>query len=827
VTRFTRPHIDITRLAQSRAYKSKGGGQRQRIQRIRNEHGPQLIEDYAKAIEEAAKGRPVDVERGIDPTGVILEFELAPRSGPANLDRTTEKTRQGAVRVDENGVQRVALIVPDDKRDVIARLLEEYTFGDLVGKEGDEKPPNAGRIEQIEHIRRARFETFWRDDPAAIPQSRQDSMWWGVWCFNDAVDAVINAARRIGCRVAEPDTYLRFPDVTVVPIHGTQVAIEILLFGTLGIAEVRRASDSPSFFMTDIQGDERAWVDEYAERVIWPAGDAPTVCLLDTGVNRGHPLIEPALFDQHVDSIDPDWGGDDHHGHGTGMAGIALHGDLTAPLGDTAQRDLTHRAESVKILPPDGFDPNAPNSYGFITQSAVSIAEINNPEAAFRSFCMAVTNRDRTGAEATSWSAAIDQSAAGAMIGDPEEAPNRRLFILSAGNVRDHEAIGAIEEPDAFPAEDPAQAWNAITVGGYTDKTEIHDNGYDGFDSWANPGELSPYSRSSYLWSVRKSPLKPELVFEAGNRAISPAKTEVVAGLPSLSLLSTGADLTQSPFEPFWATSAAAAQGARMAAQIAASHPDYWPETIRALMMHSADWTGPMRVKLDANNKTGRTELVRRYGYGVPSLERALASAQSHLALIAQQPIQPFKQNKSDVKFNEAHIYPLPWPTKVLEELGEALVRLKVTLSYFIEPNPSFSSGIDPARYQSFGLRFDLKRAGETRTNFLKRRNLEERRDGDPKPTTPADSGWLLGEQQITVGSLHCDVWQGTAAELAARNALWVYPVNGWWRERKALGRANRNTRYSLVMTVETEDQTIDLYTPIEALVETLVDIKI
>tara|TARA_R110001632_G_scaffold20970_3_gene62098 strand:- start:473 stop:2950 length:2478 start_codon:yes stop_codon:yes gene_type:complete len=824
VTRFNRPHIDISALAQSRTYKSKGSRGGKVIQRVRDEHGPPLIEDYTRAFDEALRDRPAQPENGIEPKGVVLEFQLHPQSGPAKLDRTREKTRQGAIRVDDNGVQRVAVIIPDDKRDVMERLLDEYLNGDVNDKG---KPPNAGRIDQIDRIRRATFDTFWRDDPRAIPPRREDLMWWGVWCFNDAVDAVTDAARRINARVAEPDTYLRFPDITVIPIHASQVAIEILLFGTLGIAEVRRASDSPTFFMTNIQGDEREWADDFAERVIWPPGDAPSVCLLDTGVNRAHPLIEPALALAHLDTVEPAWGGDDHHGHGTGMAGLALHGDLTAPLGDTEARELTHRAESVKILPPNGFDPNAPQAYGPITQSAVSIAEINNPNPGFRSFCLAVTNEDRSGAEATAWSAAIDQTAAGAMVGDPEDTPERRLFILSAGNIRDNEAVDAIAEPDAFPAEDPSQAWNGLTAGGYTDKTDIQDNGYDGYHSWADPGELSPYSRSSYLWNERKSPLKPEIVFEAGNRAVSPAKTEAVAGLPSLSLLSTGSDVAGSPFEPFWATSAAAAQGARMAAQIAAEHPTYWPETIRALMVHSADWTAPMRIQLNANNKTGRAELVRRFGYGVPSLERARASAQSHLAIVAQKPIQPFAQIRSDVKFNEAHVYPLPWPAGVLEQLGEALVRLKVTLSYFIEPNPSFSSAIDPARYQSFGLRFDLKRSGETRANFLRRRNLNERQPGETAPTTPKDKGWLLGEGQITVGSLHCDVWQGTAAELAARNALWIYPVSGWWRERKALGRADRKTRYSLVLTLETEEQAIDLHTPIEALVETLIGIEI
>lgn len=48
----------------------------------------------------------------------------------------------------------------------------------------------------------------------------------------------------------------------------------------------------------------------------------------------------------------------DHHGHGTGMAGPALHGDLTTALASQAPNVVPHRPESAKILPPDG--QNAP-----------------------------------------------------------------------------------------------------------------------------------------------------------------------------------------------------------------------------------------------------------------------------------------------------------------------------------------------------------------------------------------------------------------------------------------------------------------------------------
>jgi subtilase family protein len=89
------------------------------------------------------------------------------------------------------------------------------------------------------------------------------------------------------------------------------------------------------------------------------------VCLFDTGVNRAHALIEPALSEDDLHTLRDEWGTDDHHmsGHGTSMAGMVLHGDLTASLADMGPRTLRHRLESVKLLPPDGFDPNEPKSY--------------------------------------------------------------------------------------------------------------------------------------------------------------------------------------------------------------------------------------------------------------------------------------------------------------------------------------------------------------------------------------------------------------------------------------------------------------------------------
>lgn len=822
-----RPHLDISALVQRGEYKSPGNNGRQSpLQRIRGDHGQRLAAELRTAFDRAdASQTSLHGIADLEPIGgVFLEVELNSQAGAQILERRSEKTRQSAEVVSEEGMRRVALFVPDDARETLKAVIADYAEGEIKSKKGT--PPGATRVEPIEHIREARLRTFWRDDQDALPTDSQVQIWWALWCFSDRVDRVLLAADTLGMQVGGADTFLKFPETIVVPVFGRVSAIELLLFATGGIAELRRASDNPSVFTQDVKEDVPAFIDALAERITWPGGDTPAVCLLDTGVNRAHPLIEPALSIADLMSVDPAWGGDDHEsgsGHGTGMAGLALHGDLVAPLADQAARVLGHRIESVKILPPNGFPPNDPHSYGPITHGAIARAEIQNPDRS-RVFCMAVTNENRSGAEASAWSAAIDQAAAGAELNDPENPSPKRLIVLAAGNVPDSANAADIAEADAFPAQDPSQAWNALTIGGYTQKTEIADAGYLDWSPSAAAGEASPYSRTSKLWHASKSPFKPDLVLEAGNRAISPSGVEAIAGLDSISLLTTSRQVDTNPLTAFWATSAATAQAARMAVQIGAAYPDYWPETVRALMVHSARWTPPMLAAIDAcAGKKDKTDCVRRFGYGVPDLGRAVASAIDDLALIAQNTIQPFRKDGS-VRFNEAHVYELPWPRNILEELDNTRVRLKVTLSYFVEPNPSFASAIDPARYQSFGLRFDLKRSRETAANFHKRNNAEMAGDGT-KAINFTDDGWLFGPKSISAGSLHMDIWEGAAVELASRNMLYVRPISGWWRERDALRRFDSTARYALVVSIETPDAEIDLYTSIEALIPTLVQI--
>lgn len=817
-SRFNLPHIDIGQFSEERDYTSEGSFG-DPAARDRAEHGRRLQGELTAALALADQTRPQD-DRLPPITGSRIEVELRRGTDPEVLNLKREGIRAGASKYDtDNGRRTISLYVPDEARPALEAILNDYLSGDLLASG---KPPQSAKVEAIEEFRQFRLAGAWTDDPNALPQNPHDTIWWGLWCHRDSLADVQTVCERLNVQMAAQDRRLYFPEIVVIPVFTTRAAIELMMFATSGIAELRRASDNPTFFTDEVAGDQHEWVDGLAERIVWPGQDAASVCVFDTGVNRGHSLIEPALAEDDLHTLRVEWGIDDHDrlGHGTGMAGLILHGDLTAPLGDTEPRTLRHRLESVKILPPRGFDPNDPRSYGVLTQAAVALPEISTPDRG-RVFCMAVTNRDVSGSTASTWSAAIDQAAVGRMIGDgsddevEEEDRRKRLFVVSAGNTPPEQDYTRLRPQDDFPIEDPAQAWNALTIGGSTDLVDIHDDGFEDWTAMASVGTLSPHSRTSATWRQGVTPIKPELVIEAGNRAINPAQTECLS-MGSLSLLTTGKDVAAVPLVSFEATSAAAAQGARMAAQIQAKHPEYWPETVRAMMVHSAEWTPAMSAELNATqSKRARYIMVRRFGYGVPSLERALASANNHVALFAQAEIQPFASGGGR-KFNKCHYYTLPIPPNMLEELGNERVELKVTLSYFVDPNPGLSANVDPQRYQSHGLRFDHQRRRETVARFKQRVNTAERPKDMRRPTFEgADPNWMLGEDSISAGSLHCDVWTGPAIDLLDRDTLCVKPINGWWRNRASLEICNRKSRYALIVTLRALNPDVDIYTPI------------
>lgn len=169
-----------------------------------------------------------------------------------------------------------------------------------------------------------------------------------------------------------------------------------------------------------------------------------------------------------------------------------------------------------------------------------------------------------------------------------------------------------------------------------------------------------------------------------------------------------------------------------MAAKIQVKYPKAWPETIRGLLIHSATWTEEMKKQfLDGNKKGDYRKILRTCGFGVPCLNRALEVVSNRVNLIIQPNLQPFdKGKKGRPIMKDMHLYELPWSKEVLQDMFTEEVKMKVTLSYFIEPGLGEKGWQDKYRYALAGLRFDLN-GNHSKEEFVKRINKAAQEEGD------------------------------------------------------------------------------------------------
>jgi hypothetical protein len=365
---------------------------------------------------------------------------------------------------------------------------------------------------------------------------------------------------------------------------------------------------------------------------------------------------------------------------------------------------------------------------------------------------------------------------------------------------------------------DPGQSWNALTVGGYTEKVWIDTVENPGWEPLAQAGDLSPASCTSMDWQ-KTWPIKPDIVMEAGNMAINPAYKQADYIDEALQLLSTGHKFsTGKQLVSFGDTSAAAALAANLAAKLQAQYPEYWPETIRALMIHSAEWTSAMRSYFEPfNTKNKYRQLLRYCGYGVPDEQALFWSARNELTLVAQDTLQPYFKEEGTVKTRDINLHNLPWPSEILQGLPpDTQVEMKVTLSYFIEPNPGSRGWVNKFRYASHGLRFDVRKSLESIDQFKQRINKNARDEAYQRQSISDAEEWQLGSNLRGLGSVHSDTWTGLASALAEKGYIAVYPVIGWWKERPKFERWGNQARYALVVSIKTPEVETDIYTAVK-----------
>ncbi|HMR09948.1 MAG TPA: S8 family peptidase, partial [Polyangiaceae bacterium] len=463
--------------------------------------------------------------------GLVVEFEAV--SGFELALESLDARDQGVelLSIKEGPTTRATAFIPHGKLGWLERKLEKFRDEDTPKG----APKNAKLVSRLAAIRRAALRAFWTDDEALFPDDGTN-IWWEVWlrAGNDrrrVLDSFELHAGRFGLKLKRGEV-VEFIDRTVLLAWGPPEAMRASVELLDCIAELRKAKELAGEFF-DVPGEfQRDLAADLRKRLVVSRSNPPAVCLLDSGVND-HPLLEGFIALRDT-ALAKSFGVGDRDGHGTEMAGIALFADeLADHLTSALPVAIDNVVESVKLW--HETSPTDPEFYGHVTAQAAYAAEASAPERQ-RAFCLPVTTRDsRDRGAPSSWSARVDALVTEAVQDDA----HARVLVVSAGNVIEASCRTG-PYPDVNRADgihDPGQAWNALTVGGFTNRATLNANRFPGWTPVADAGALSPTSTTSLTWND-SWPLKPDVVLEGGNLATDP-KTNEADTVDDVRLLTT------------------------------------------------------------------------------------------------------------------------------------------------------------------------------------------------------------------------------------------------------------------------------------------------
>jgi hypothetical protein len=328
-------HLFIAGTARTFPFTTPNRGGRRRGPPVRDPeaHGQALARELARIAEtqpDLADLRRTHRIEEVSGTPVTFALVLNPAFSLDSLEDKGAGIELLSFRPTGDDTSVAVVFVPEGKLTIFERKLEAYLDPERLTKKGMRH--NQPLIDSIEQIRKTVLQDLWTDPLRDFPDDA-GPIWWEVWIRNEAgADRFRSQAERLA--IAVGGQALRFPDRTVVLVHATlgQMTLSVEILDS--IAEVREAR---SLAVELLEMDARAEAERTSDlrgRTEPPPDDSPAVCLLDTGIDIGHLLLEPGLDPEDAHSYDEaNWGVEDHQGHGTQMGGFALYGaDLDRQL---------------------------------------------------------------------------------------------------------------------------------------------------------------------------------------------------------------------------------------------------------------------------------------------------------------------------------------------------------------------------------------------------------------------------------------------------------------------------------------------------------------
>jgi len=560
-----------------------------------------------------------------------------------------------------------------------------------------------------------------------------------------------------------------------------------------------------------------------------PRDDAPAVCVIDSGIQENHILIEPAI--DHATSHcflparNPDEVGDFVRpgGHGTRVAGAVLYGEVVVRDGAPQLPFWIHNARVLdenNTMPEELFPPATIHA---------AIERFHNGPRHTRVFNHSINaNAPCRTRYMSAWAAEIDLLCATHDI----------LFVQSVGNipiaganpqlgVRDHLAAGRdypgyLYERSARVAN-PGQSLQAITVGSIA-------YGFFETEGWRTIATQqrypSAFSRSGFgIWNT----IKPEVVEFGGDDVRTAGMppdvqggSQIAAACPEL------VRSTAFPPGPIFdrdetGTSFAAPKVARIAAAIQQTLPEESALLYRALIVQSARWpTWAENVlaqirQLDPQRDHDRrlelieqaSRIVHLIGYGLPDQQRATENTDYRTTFITT--------GEKSIRPRECHIYQVPIPNELVGPADEYDIRVEVTLSYVAQPRRTRRN---LRRYLSTWVDWKSSRLWEDLNHFRARALKDEENEADAMAgeglpwmlQEKSDAGFIR-EVRRNSGTVQKDWAVVKSNSLPVQFCIAVVGHAGWSHD------PDSTARYALTVTLEILGQEIPIYEPLRTAV--------